>query len=412
MEQQEKKTRRRSRKAVPAQYRRKPPVKKILVVAGVVLLCVCVALIAIPGLFQGDHEGNPGQGITPPPDQVIHLVAGGDINITDKSVAAGGFAGGYDYENVFKDVLPVLASGDVTVLNFEGVISGAQYGTATKSAPPELLTALKNAGVDVLQTANSYSIFDGLRGLNATLQGIQNAGMTPLGTYASNSAFQKSGGYIIWEIKGIKVAMMAFTKGMDGMGLPAGSENCVNLLYDDYNSTYQKVNDDGIRKVVQNAAAHDPDVMVALVHWGSEFNDQTSKSQKKICTILQEEGVDAIIGTHPHYVQKMEFDPVSGNFVAWSLGDFYGDGEAAGTNYSVLLDLEITKDGTTGSTKVTGFDYVPIFLDENEEGQLRLLRINEAISGYENRYLDRVSEETYKAMTSALERIKSRVGVK
>lgn len=399
----------RGRKAVPPQYRRKRPVKKILLIA----LAVALALLAVlAGLYfwQKSQNESDNQVTTPPPaDRVIHLVAGGDVNVTDKTVAAGLKDGGYDYTEVFRDVLPVLSAGDVTVLNFEGVLSGSTYGSATKAAPPELLKALTAAGVDVLQTANSYSVYDGLRGLNATIQGVQTAGMTPLGTYASNADFNRSGGYIIWEIQGIKVAMMAFTKGMDGMGLPSGSENCVNLLYEDYNSTYQKVNTDGITQIVRNAAAHQPDVMIALVHWGSEFNDQISKSQKKICTILQEEGVDAIIGTHPHYVQKMEHDADTGNFIAWSLGDFYGDGESAGTNYSVLLDLEITKDGATGQTRVTAFSYVPIYLERGEDGGLRVLRIREAIDAYENRYLNRVSEATYQAMQSALSRVESRV---
>lgn len=410
MDQQKKKITYRGRKAVPAQYRRKRPVKKIIIGAAIAL---CVVLAAVIGLlfWLGRNSGDAGETTPPPPDKVIHVVAGGNVNITDESVAAGRTAGGYDYQQIFKDVLPVLSSGDVTILNFEGILSGNSYGTDTKAAPPELLTALKNAGVDVLQTANSYSVFDGHRGLTSTIQSIQSAGMTPLGTYASKAEFERSGGYIIWEVKGIKVAMMAFTKGMvDGMGIPAVSKNCVNLLYEDYDSTYQKVNTDGITQIVRNAAAHDPDVMIALVHWGSEAADQVSKTQKKICDLLQEEGVDAIIGTHPHYVQKMEHDPASGNFVAWSLGDFYGD--MVGTHYSVLLDLEITQDGLTGDTKVTGFDYVPIYLDESEDGQMQILRIEEAVSGYENRYLDRVSEETYNAMKTALERIKSRVSAK
>ena len=408
MDQQDMKIKRSRRKAVPAQYRRKWPVKKIIIGAAAVL-CLCIVIFSI--LHFGPDTSSP---VVPQhgEKQVIHLVAGGDVNITDASVAAGQSAGGYDYTEVFKDVLPVLSSGDVTVLNFEGVFSGSEYGTNTKAAPGELLTALKNAGVDVLQTANSYSIYDGLRGLKSTIQRVQNAGMTPLGTYATNSEFSKSGGYIIWEIKGVKIALMAFTKGMDGMGLPSGSENCVNLLYTDYNSTYQKVDKNGIAKVVRNAAAHKPDVMIALVHWGSEFNDQISKSQKTICNLLQEEGVDAIIGTHPHYVQKMELNEETGQFIAWSLGDFYGEGTEAGTNYSVLLDLEITKDSATGVTKITGFDYVPLFLDNDGEGNLRVLRIQEALIGYENRYLNCVSEATYNAMKSALSRIESRVNGK
>ena len=410
---EEKKNNKIPRTPVPAQYRRKRRGLKTAVIAGVVvLLCAVAAAILIPGFLPND-DGNGDQTATlPPPDKVIHLVAGGDVNITDKSVAAGVTEGGYNYAQVFRDVLPVLSGGDVTMLNYEGVLGGTSYGTETKTAPAELMKALSSAGVDILQTANSYSVFDGLRGLGSTLQGVQSAGMTPLGTYATNADFRKAGGYVIWEIQGIKVAFMAFTKGMDGMGLPAGSEHCVNLLYTDYNSTYQKVDKDGITQIVRNAAAHQPDVMVALLHWGSEFNDQISKSQKKICEILQEEGVDAIIGTHSHYVQKIEFNPDTGNLVAYSLGDFYGDGETAGTNYSVLLDLEITQDGATGATKITDVSYVPIFLNKQENGKLQVLRIKEALQAYENQYLDRVSEETYQAMKTALTRIESRTGIK
>lgn len=406
MENPEKKIKRRGRKAVPAQYRRKRSVKKPLLIAGILLLCAIVVFAMV--LWQQKKADDNTQDAPPPPDKVIHVVAGGNINVTDEGVTAGQTQGGYDYAPIFQDVLPVLASGDITILNFEGLISSNVYGTTTKSAPKELLTALKNAGVDVLQTANSYSVYDGLRGLTSTIQNIQSAGMTPLGTYTNKADFEQSGGYIIWEVQGIKIAMMAFTKGMvEGAGLP--TENCVNLLYTDYQSTYQTVDTEGITKVVRNAAAHEPDVMIALVHWGSEASNQPSKSQQKICDLLQEEGVNAIIGTHPQSVQKMELEPITGKFVAWSLGDFY-DTNAA--NHSVLLDLEITQDGATGKTKVTGFDYIPVYLEKNADGTMQLLRMEEAISGYENRCLDRVSEETYKAMKTALSQLKSRVGAK
>ena len=405
---EEKKRTPRGRKAVPKEYLRKRPVKKIALFAGIgVLLCATVALLIVGTLHS--RQNSPTEPTAPPPDTVIHFVAGGDVNITDKTVNAGLSDGGYDYKKVFQDVIPVLSQGDITALNFEGIVNGAPYGAESKSAPTELLNALRRGGVDLLQTANSYSVFDGMRGLEATLRGIRAADITPLGTYENKEAFEKSGGYIIWEIQGIKVAMMAFTKGMnEGMGLP--SENSVNLLYEDYNSTYQKINKEGIAQVVRNAAAHEPDIMIAMVHWGSEGVAQISKTQQQICTLLQEEGVDAIIGTHSHLVQKMEHDPESGKFVAYSLGDFYGDGQGD-TQYSVLLDLEITQSGATGQTKVTGFDYVPIFTETKEDGSMRVLRIHEAIAGYENRYLDRVSEETYTAMKTALTKMEKRIGI-
>jgi poly-gamma-glutamate capsule biosynthesis protein CapA/YwtB (metallophosphatase superfamily) len=120
--------------------------------------------------------------------------------------------------------------------------------------------------------------------------------------------------------------------------------------------------------------------------------------------------VDAIIGTHPHYVQKITQD-ASGRVVAYSLGDLLSDGEKPGTNYSVLLDLEITKNGETGAVSITGYDYIPVFYADEREigGTARLLRIREAMAAYENNFLDRVSQETYEAMKNALARIEARV---
>ena len=211
------------------------------------------------------------------------------------------------------------------------------------------------------------------------------------------------------EVQGVRIAFVAFTKGMDGMALPAGSEGCINLLYKDYDSTYQQVDTEGITKVMKNVNAASPDLIVAMVHWGSEFNDSISKTQTQIKTLLQENGVDAIIGTHPHYVQKLEFDKESGAFVAYSLGDFFGDATRAGSEYSIILDLEITKNHDTGETKVTNYSYTPIFTVRQEGRELRVVRIAEAMAAYDNNYMDRVPESVYDAMVYALKRIEARV---
>ena len=345
------------------------------------------------------------------PDTVIHFVAGGDLNVTDKVVTSGALANGYDFTDTLLDVAPLLADANLSAVNFEGSIYGPPYGTKYRSAPTQLLNALQQAGVDLLQAANSQTVVNGLSGMQQTLQSVQAAGMEPVGAYATAEEFRRSGGYTIRDIQGVKVAVVAFTKGMDGMGLPTGSEDCVNLLYQDYNSAYQKVDTKGIQAVLRAAKAHQPDIIIALLHWGSEYNATVSKTQKTITNLMFEEGVDAIIGTHSHYVQEITFDPAAGTLVAYGLGDFLGDGEKNGTNYSILLDLEITKDGATGETTLTGYSYTPIFIaDETASGgSLRLLRMREAIAAYESSYIGGVSEPTYRAMLSAMERLEARL---
>lgn len=403
-----------------AQQRAKQAAQRRRTLIGVavaaVVLAVCLGFIFLRGRPQnGQTQQTTGssQETTPStqaqdPTTTIHFVAGGDLNITDGVVASGG--SGYDYTGVLMDVAHLLADGDLTALNFEGNLCGAPYGA--DSAPAALALALDRAGVDLVQLANSYSINRGLSGLADTINGVRVAGMEPLGVFASQEDARKGKGYTVCNVQGVKVGVVAFTKGMDGLALPADGAGCVNVLYKDYDSVYQTVDTEGISAVMDALNKEKPDVTIALLHWGSEYNDTISTSQKKIVSLLQSKGVDAIVGTHSHYVQKMDYDPQTGNFVAYSLGDFYGDAARAGTEYSVLLDLEITKDNTTGQAKITGYSYTPIFTVTQEGLPQRVVRIREAMAAYEAGHIDAVSKETYDAMIYALSRIEARVAGK
>ena len=350
-----------------------------------------------------EKKPDPAQTTQTEPDlTVVHLAAAGDLNVTQKTVGNRN-----DYTGTFIDVAAILAEADLTTVNFEGGLYGAPYGEDA-SAPPALASALKSAGVDLVQLANSYAIYRGTAGLSATVSGMGSAGLTPVGAWATPADAKKAGGYTLCEVEGVKIAFVSFTKGMDGMALPAGSEGCVNLLYTDYATAYQEVDTEGITKVLSAVKKEKPDLTVALLHWGSEFNDTVSASQTEIVGLMQENGVDAIIGTHSHYVQKMTLDPDTGMFVAYSLGDFLGDADRAGSEYSVILDLEITKNNTTGEAKVTGYSYTPIFTVTDKDAPY-VVRIDTAISAYENGYIDRVSDATYQAMKYALERIDARI---
>ena len=380
------------------------------IAGGVLVACAAVILL----FARPAPEAQPKETVAATQPQqsqedmtTIHFAAAGDLNITDRVVAAGG--GNYDFTGAFLDVAHILADADLTAVNLEGNLCGAPYGTKTVSAPQQLAEALNAAGVDLVQLANSYSINKGISGLTDTINGVRAAGMEPLGVFANQSAYRESKGYTICDVKGIRVAFVAFTKGMDGMALPPGSEHCVNVLYTDYDSTYQNVDTQGITQVLQAVQREVPDVTIAMLHWGSEFNNTISVSQEKIVKLMQENGVDAIIGTHSHYVQQMTLDEETGNFVAYSLGDFFGDATKAGSEYSVILDLEITKNLRNGKTSIAGFSYTPIYTVAEPDSPLRVVRINEALQGYESYFIGRASEPIYNDMLYALERIKARI---
>lgn len=343
---------------------------------------------------------------------VIRIAAAGDLNVTDGMLENAAHENGYDFSQTFLDVAPILSGADLALLNFEGNLGGGSYGYATGAAPLELPKALKSIGVDAVQTANSAAIRQGVSGLVSTLEAFDHVGLTALGTYADSDDFRRSGGYEIVEVEGIRIALIAFTKGMDNLGLPAGSDDCVNLLYKDYATDYKKVDTDRIARVLRNVAEEQPDLTIAMVHWGSEYNDEISKSQDKIRKQLQEGGVDIILGTHPHLVQKVDYDPIAKTLVAWSLGDFFGDAVMAGTNYSIILELEVTRDNASGEVFLSGWEYVPIFTlkpDQSTSGGHRVVRIREAMERYEQGFVGRITEDAYGDMENALKRLDERV---
>ena len=361
---------------------------------------------------QAPRETSPAQ---KSPITTIHIRATGDLNVTDAVVNAGISVNNYDFSPVFKDVSALLSDADLTVMNFEGNVCGEPYGTNTTSAPAELLTALRGCGVDLLQMANSCAINNGLNGLTATLNAIRQSGIEPVGAFGSSGEFKQSKGYTMTEIQGIKVGFVAFTKGLGGRGMPAGNEDLVNILYEDYATEYKTIAKDKITSILKSMEAEKPDLVVALLHWGSEYNDDISKTQEQIVSLMQKNGVDVILGTHPHTLQSIDYNKSAGTLVAYSLGDFFGDASRGATNYSVILDLEITKDANTGTTKVTDYTLYPIYTVRETEcvgnSDRRVVRIEKTIQAYNGNFLDKVTDDCEKNMEYALQRVDERTAV-
>ena len=213
-------------------------------IMGRVLICLMALTLVVIGVMMLKQNGNTPSGQQPTVEQVtdasatqttpaasdepttvIHVAAAGDLMVTDETVRSGISDNGYDYTSVFMDIAPVFSEADLALLNFEGNLLGAPYGTESTSAPVDLAKALKAAGVDLVQMANSTAITDGMAGLKKSLAGLRDAGLEPIGAFADAQEFQKYKGYTMVNVQGVRIAFVAFTKGMGGLSLPAGSEN-------------------------------------------------------------------------------------------------------------------------------------------------------------------------------------------
>lgn len=314
------------------------------------------------------------------------LSAVGDIMVYASQVEdAKKEDGSYDFLPSLASVSTLLTASDITVGNFEANFAGEPYaGFPNFSAPPSLADTLASLGFDVLQTANTYSIQGGLTGLSGTIGTIRKAGMDTVGTYLS-TADKEERQVVVREANGIKVAFIAFTKSVNNMTIPSGSDYAVDLLCTDYDTTYTNLNRSAITAAVTAAKAKDPDVIVAMLHWGSEFESDISPLQKEATDLLIDSGVDVILGSHPHIVGKMELRDVKVGgkdkkvFIAYSLGNFLVGNERGQANNapssfeSVILNLEFTKEKDT--TTITGYNYVPLYIVDNGESAINRYQV-------------------------------------
>lgn len=371
----------------------------LLLLTALCLLCAC-----------GDVQTAEPTGATEPDtNTTVRISAVGDIYLSEDQIEDARCAdGSYNFMAQFSDAYTALSKADITLGNFEGTFAGTPYGIEHGSYPDEFAVALNDAGFDLLQTANSYSVYNGLAGLKRTKDVIENNGMLCSGTY--RSASERSGGQAtLFEVNGIRVAVLSFTKGLGGMSIPAGEEYCVDLLYTDYADDYENVDTLGITAAIDEAKALEPDIIIAMLHWGSENVRDVSPRQEQIADLLFHNGVDVILGSHPHLVAKVEQRSVRMDdgsrknvLIAYSLGDFCKVSRGQ-MNIAPVLNLVFTRDAFSGETTLTSVTCSSIAaMDNGDEAPDRytILDADNAIALYEGNYYDRITRDLYQSLLS------------
>ena len=380
--------------------KRKMQQRIILAVAAVVLVLIIVLIFKGCSGEKAPEEQQ--EVITPPPveekepeaepDRKATLAAVGDIMLYDTQlIDAQQEDLSYNFDECFLGISAYTMSADLTVGNLELNMTGsAPYaGKPYWNAPESLATELQELGFDVMLTANTYSITNGINGLATTAKFLNSAGIDHVGTHISDPDETPGAGAIMREVNGVKIAFIGFTKGVDGRTLPANNEYAVDMLYSDYNGTYSKIDSSKILDRIDDAKSLKPYVIVALCHWGGEYDLEITESQKDITDLLLENGVDVILGTHSHVVGPMGYvdvETVDGEektcFVAYSLGNFVSDMDKDYTMESVILNLEFTKSGKTGETTVSAAEYTPLYILDAGEGadvRFQVLPIRKAV---------------------------------
>ena len=206
------------------------------------------------------------------------------------------------------------------------------------------------------------------------------------------------------------MAFLSFTYGTNGIPIPSGKDYCVNLIDEDL-----------ILKQINLAKEQNPDIICVFMHWGVEYQTKQNKTQNELADFLFQNGVDVILGGHPHVLQPMEKRQVTledgttkDGFVIYSLGNFISGQRDDDTKSSAILNLAITKDGETGKISIDEATYVPVYMYRAPAtGKLqryKLLDIKTNIQKYEDGSDTSLDKSTYNTLKSVLVDIKEILG--
>ena len=261
-----------------------------------------------------------------------------------------------DYSPCFQFVKPYIQSADLAFCNFETVLAGKPYsGYPQFSAPDELLFALKDSGFDVLQIANNHIFDRGSKGLERTVQLIKEQGMYSVGAYI-NIDHRDNEYPPIFNLKGVKVAVLSYTYGTNG--LPAKRPNLVNVV-----DSIQIIKD------IHFSRQQKADLIIALMHWGWEYQLQSDKIQHAWADFLVSHGIDLIIGSHPHVVQEIDFKAFKNKSipVLYSLGNFISNQRKTHQNGGIMAKIEISPE----KKRISSVTYIPFYVYKGHLNKLR-----------------------------------------
>lgn len=264
---------------------------------------------------------------------------------------------GYNFNYMFKAITPYTSFADLTLGNFETVTAGSEKGFTgypTFNAPADFLYAIINAGFDVLTTANNHCLDRGFLGIERTIEEMDKKNVFHTGTFSNIENSLKT---LIIPVKDIKIAVLAYTYGTNGINTPSGKEWSVNYI----NSVKMK-------KDTEVAKESGADIIIACVHWGDEYQRVPNKRQKEVAEELFDYGVDIIFGSHPHVIQPMEMRTITKNgkskdvFIIWSMGNFISNQRKRYTDSGVIINIRLVRNNQDGETMIDKVDYVPTYV--------------------------------------------------
>lgn len=287
----------------------------------------------------------------------------------------------YDFSPMFKYIADKFENKTVAVGNLETTLTGKKpySGYPMFNSPEHLAIDLKELGFDIMTTANNHTLDRGYSGIVSTLDYLDQAGLSHTGTSRSQ---EEQDTILFKDLNGIKTAFLCFTYGTNGNAIPSGREYCVNLI-----------DKDSIKQKIDKAKSEGAEAIVVSMHWGIEYQTKQNSEQEDLAEFLIKNDVNVILGCHPHVLEPLEMKKVTMDdgtqkegLVIYSMGNFFSAQVYPNTRNTIILNVQIRKNGETGKISIDKATYTPVYDFDNgssAKDRYTLLDLDEIISSYQ-----------------------------
>jgi len=349
------------------------------------------------------------------------IMANGDLLYHDIIyISAKKADGTYDFHENFEYVKPWLKQADLVIGDFEGTVNKDHYlaGYPLFNAPGEVMDAIKDAGYQVLDLAHNHILDSQIEGVVSTADAIEKAGMTPIGVYTHEP--RDKAPIVIKEVNGIKVALLAYSYGFNGIEQSISQE--------DYNRYLSDLDEDKMKAEIERAEK-EADITIIMPQMGVEYQIEPTEEQKKLYHKMIDWGADIIFGGHPHVVEPAETVEKEGDkkLIIYSMGNFISNQRietmqdvenAKWTERGVLMDVTIKK--KSGKTTIETAQAHPSWVSRTPKGgyspegyPLYLYQtyiLEDFIEG--GKYRSQLDEATKERIDTAYKEMNEHVGLK
>lgn len=311
-------------------------------------------------------------------DVSVRVVLAGDVLLhsglwataANDARKAGKPAGTLDFGPMFGPVRRLVGGADLAVCHLETPLAppgGPFSGYPLFAVPPRIVGGLRQAGFDVCTTASNHSLDQGQVGVRRTLRALDRQGIAHTGTARSATERRRAA---VLEVRGIRVAVLSFTVGTNGLVIGPGEEWSVNLA-----------DPTRIRAAARRAKVRGADVVLVALHWGEEYRHEPSAAQLRLArAVTRSPHVDLVYGHHAHVVQPVR--RINGTWVVFGLGNFVAQQDPAidGVYDGIVAQVDLVR-RPSGRVVVRYAGYRPTYISRfsGSDPAMRVVDIERAL---------------------------------